>query len=76
MIHSVIVVKGMVIGVQVPQSAKMAVLASVTMDLHRPNAFVLTDTKERFVRFPQVKQCRKKGLKQLYCGGKRLKFPF
>ena len=64
MIHTVLVVKVILVG-QMPQSAKMAVLASVTMDLHRPNAFVLTDTKERFVRFPQVKQCRKKGPKQL-----------
>ena len=65
MIHSVIVVRLMAIVVQVPQSAKMEALASVTMDLHQPNAFALTDTKERFVRFPQVKQCRKKGPKQL-----------
>ena len=61
MIHSAIVVKLMVIDVQVPQSAKMAALASVTMVLQRQNAFALTDTKERFVRFPQVKQYRKKG---------------
>ena len=54
MIHFVIVVKVMATAVQMPQSAKMAALATVTMVLRGPDVFVMVDSAEHFVRYPQV----------------------
>ena len=57
MIHTVLVVK-VILVIDMPQSAKMVVLASVTTVMRRHNVRALTNTPGRFVKYPQDKEVR------------------